>query len=154
MLDSLIASVQIAAYDKLLLLCDCTNDLKVLLVICCSNILKIICMVSDVTSNLLEEILLLKESSYLKDNICCLSALSVYLHAYLWLLEQAQLQGLRYNTCAWSTAYFLHVLAFSGVGLLHVSGLTSQCGCKLVLLQFFLCKDIRMKVGGAPYPKK
>lgn len=47
-------------------------------------------MVSDVISNLLsEEILLLKESSYLKDNICCLSALSDYLNAYLWLLEKA-----------------------------------------------------------------
>lgn len=89
MLDSLIASVWIATYDKLLLLCGCTNDLKVLLVICYSNILKIICMLSDVISNLLEEILLLKESPYLKDNICCLSALSVYLNAYLWLLEQA-----------------------------------------------------------------
>lgn len=53
----------------------------------------------------------------------------------------------------WSSAYFLHVLAFSGVGLLHVSDLTSQCGCKVVLLHFFLCTEIRMKEGGAPYRK-
>lgn len=89
MLDSLIASVWIVINNKLLLLFGCTNDLKVLLEIWCSNILKIICMVSDVISNLSEEILLLKESSFLKDNICCLSVLSDYLNAYSWLLEQA-----------------------------------------------------------------
>lgn len=59
-----------------------------------------------------------------------------------------------------STAHFLHVLAFSGVRLLQVSGLPSQYGC-LVIRSVKSCPPAVFPVhrnkdegGGVPYQTK
>ena len=62
--------------------------------------------------------------------------------------------------CTQSTSCLRQVLTFSGVGLLHVSGLTSQCGC-MVLRSVKSCPPAVFPVqgnkddgGGAPYKTK
>ena len=62
--------------------------------------------------------------------------------------------------CIQSTSFLIQVLTFSGVELLHLSGLTSQCGCKVLRSVkscppgVFPVQGDKDEGGGAPYKRK